>query len=81
MKWQHIFMILQRQGLNFITEKYCKFRAPLPNQITVLLKDALHIHSRSTSKIQEYLESKSFTVKITQQRATKHGDFRRLKNG
>jgi hypothetical protein len=33
------------------------------------------------SKIQEYVENNNFSVKITRQRATKHGDFRKLTNG
>ena len=39
------------------------------------------IPSAAHPKIKEYLETNSFTVKISRQRATKHGDFRRLNNG
>lgn len=35
----------------------------------------------SHSKIHEYIETNHFSIKITKQRATKHGDFRKLKNG
>ena len=35
----------------------------------------------SHSKIKEYIEDNDFSIKISKQRTTKHGDFRRLKNG
>lgn len=40
-----------------------------------------YIPENATEQIHRYLEDGDFTVKITKQRATKHGDFRRLKNG
>lgn len=33
------------------------------------------------SQISEYINENNFSIKISKQRATKHGDFRRLKNG
>ncbi len=40
-----------------------------------------YIPEQARAQIHSYLNAGDFTVKITKQRATKHGDFRRLKNG
>lgn len=40
-----------------------------------------YIPENARKQIHKYLEADEFSVKITKQRATKHGDFRRLQNG
>lgn len=60
-------------------EKCCRFRVPRPKRPSLKVKN--YIPEASVFDVESLINRHNFSVKIVNQRQSKHGDFRRLPNG
>lgn len=65
--------------ISFTMEKFYKFHLLLHNKMTEIL--AKYIPEKSKDLVSEILDNHPIFIKIVNKRTTKHGDFKKLKNG